>query len=57
MHGNAAEWAVPADGAANAIARGGSWYDRPFRCTAASRVAYAPHQRVFNTGFRVVVEN
>jgi len=57
MHGNAAEWTVPDGPFAVAVARGGSWYDRPFRCTAASRVAYAPHQRVFNTGFRVVVEN
>jgi formylglycine-generating enzyme required for sulfatase activity len=37
------------------VARGGSWYDRPQRCTAAYRLAYAPYQGVFNVGFRVVV--
>lgn len=65
MHGNAWEWtSTPFEGAATAppdrsverIARGGSWYDRPFRCTAAARLPYPEHQRVFNVGFRIVVD-
>jgi formylglycine-generating enzyme required for sulfatase activity len=70
MHGNVAEWtrtafaAYPYDahdgrndttGAQRRVVRGGSWYDRPFRCTSAYRLAYAPYQPVFNVGFRVVV--
>lgn len=38
------------------VVRGGSWYDRPKRCRSASRLAYQPYQRVFNVGFRVVME-
>ncbi|HIQ23076.1 MAG TPA: hypothetical protein EYH34_17770 [Planctomycetes bacterium] len=38
------------------VVRGGSWYDRPRRCSAAFRLAYRPYQRVFNVGFRVVLE-
>ena len=38
------------------IVRGGSWYDRPKRCTASCRLAYQPYQPVFNVGFRVVME-
>ncbi len=38
------------------VARGGSWYDRPFRCASGFRTPYSPYQRVFNVGFRVVVE-
>jgi formylglycine-generating enzyme required for sulfatase activity len=39
------------------VARGGSWYDRPKRCRSAFRLAYAPYQRGFNVGFRVLVED
>jgi len=38
------------------VVRGGSWYDRPKRCRSAYRLAYQPYQRVFNVGFRVVME-
>jgi formylglycine-generating enzyme required for sulfatase activity len=38
------------------VVRGGSWYDRPNRCTSAFRLGYAPYQNVFNVGFRVVVQ-
>ena len=56
LHGNVWEWvAGPADGPA--LACGGSWYDRPFRCTADARVLYRPYQRVFNVGFRIAVED
>ena len=71
MHGNVAEWtrslykaypyvatdgreAVAADGAR--AVRGGSWYDRPYRCTASYRLPFQPWQGGRNIGFRVVSE-
>jgi formylglycine-generating enzyme required for sulfatase activity len=71
MHGNAAEWTRSAlapypcrdDDGRNAITtegekvvRGGSWYDRPARCRSSFRLSYPAWQRVYNVGFRVVVE-
>jgi len=38
------------------VVRGGSWYDRPKRCTSSYRLPYRPYQGVFNVGFRVVME-
>ncbi len=38
------------------VARGGSWYDRPFRRTASYRLPYRQYQRVYNVGFRVICE-
>lgn len=71
MHGNVAEWtrsawrAGPGVAAGNGrdasdslekrVVRGGSWYDRPTGATAASRYAYHPWQKVYDTGFRVIV--
>ena len=71
MHGNVSEWtrsdyaAYPykADDGRNAgnvevrkSVRGGSWRDRPYRATASFRLPYAAHQKVFNVGFRLVIE-
>lgn len=72
MHGNVSEWTRSAympypyeedDGrndtsltGVERIARGGSWRDRPHRATSSFRLPYVSHQRVFNVGFRVVVE-
>ena len=71
MHGNVWEWtrsgyrAYPyraddgrnrPDAAAGKVVRGGSWYDRPKRCRSAFRLSYPAWQRVYNVGFRVVVE-
>jgi formylglycine-generating enzyme required for sulfatase activity len=71
MHGNAAEWTRSAyelypyrddDGrndpknAGRKAVRGGSFFDNPSRCRSAFRLAYPAWQRVFNVGFRVVVE-
>ena len=38
------------------VVRGGSWRDRPKRCTSSFRLSYAPYQSVYNVGFRVVCE-
>ena len=69
MHGNVAEWTqtryMPypyrlTDGREDATAegrrvvRGGSWRDRPRRCTSSFRLAYRRYQPVYNVGFRVV---
>ena len=58
MHGNAAEWTRLDDGASGKkVIRGGSWRDRPKLCRSASRWAYDPWQKVFNVGFRVVINS
>jgi formylglycine-generating enzyme required for sulfatase activity len=73
LHGNAWEWTrsacqpypyrdddrrnEPAAGAGERVARGGSWRDRPHRCTSSFRLSYPPWQRVFNVGFRVIGED
>jgi formylglycine-generating enzyme required for sulfatase activity len=36
------------------VVRGGSWYDRPFKCTSSYRQPYPSWQKVYNVGFRVV---
>jgi len=36
--------------------RGGSWYDRPKRCRSAFRLSYPAWQKVYNVGFRVMIE-
>jgi len=71
MHGNVAEWTRtayrpypydPADGrdapqaTGTKSVRGGSWYDRPKRARSGFRMHYQPWQRVYNVGFRVVME-
>jgi formylglycine-generating enzyme required for sulfatase activity len=71
MHGNASEWTRTAhrpypylaeDGReelaaeGNRVVRGGSWRDRPKYCRSAYRYAYPPYQKVFNVGFRVIIE-
>ncbi|MDH3345703.1 MAG: formylglycine-generating enzyme family protein, partial [Kiritimatiellaceae bacterium] len=72
MHGNVSEWTRSAykpypyrstDGKNNIskedkrVVRGGSWYDRPKRATSSFRLSYPQWQRVFNVGFRIVVED
>jgi formylglycine-generating enzyme required for sulfatase activity len=71
MHGNVAEWTRSLyksypykddDGRndlksdAKRVSRGGSWRDMPKRATASFRTPYKPFQRVYNVGFRVIVE-
>lgn len=38
------------------VARGGSWYDRPMRARSSFRLPYRSYQKVYNVGFRVVME-
>jgi formylglycine-generating enzyme required for sulfatase activity len=38
------------------VARGGSWADRPVNAGSAVRRAYQPWQKVYDVGFRVIVE-
>jgi formylglycine-generating enzyme required for sulfatase activity len=38
------------------VARGGSFWDRPHRATSSSRRGYEPWQRVFDVGFRIIIE-
>ncbi len=35
---------------------GGSYYDRPYRATSSFRLSYPQWQKVYNAGFRVMVE-
>ncbi len=39
------------------VARGGSWYERPKDAGAAIRFPYYPFQKVFNVGFRIILES
>ena len=68
MHGNAAEWTrsdykpypyeEPGKRSTEErkVIRGGSWHDRPFRCTSSWRLGFPVWQQVYNVGFRVIVE-
>ncbi len=65
MIGNVAEWTrdnytktVGGEVVLDKMAvRGGSWRDRPKWATVSSRKAYHPWQKVYNVGFRVVIED
>ncbi len=41
---------------AEKVVRGGSWRDRPEKATVSRRDAYKSWQKVFNVGFRIVIE-
>lgn len=69
MHGNVCEWTrsnyVPypykemneyAD-AEYKVVRGGSFIERPKFSTSYSRKGFLPYQRIFNVGFRVIIED
>lgn len=68
MHGNVAEWtrsdyvAYPYSEKVKTpseykVVRGGSYIERPKFSTAYTRKAYYPYQRVFNVGFRLIIED
>ncbi len=65
MHGNIAEWtrspyvsyqSGKAIGDDRIVVRGGSYLDRSELSAAYSRKAYYPWQRIFNVGFRIIIE-
>ena len=56
MIGNAWEWTTDTTDLGERIARGGSWYDRPEKSTISAQAIYQPFQRVFNVGFRIILE-
>lgn len=71
LHGNVAEWtrdswhpypyapgsaSDPVSNSLEKTVRGGSWRDRPQHARSAFRQSYLPWQKVYNTGFRVIVE-
>ena len=56
MHGNVAEWTRSETDETHKAVRGGSWRDRPERATASFEIGYLPYQKVFNVGFRILIE-
>ncbi|MBL7115353.1 MAG: SUMF1/EgtB/PvdO family nonheme iron enzyme [Kiritimatiellae bacterium] len=56
MHGNVAEWTSTGTDE-NKTVKGGSWYDRPIHATSSFKLYYHSWQKVFNVGFRVVMED
>lgn len=56
IHGNVAEWTRTADASGRYVVKGGSWYDRPYRGAFSASRSYPAWQRVFDVGFRVVIE-
>ncbi|MGL5681608.1 MAG: SUMF1/EgtB/PvdO family nonheme iron enzyme [Marinifilaceae bacterium] len=65
MHGNVAEWTrsdyvsyplKDKDTHEKKVVRGGSWTDRPKYAASHTRKAFYPWQKVYNVGFRVIIE-
>lgn len=57
MHGNVCEWTRSTYNDEYMVARGGSFIERPKFSTSYSRKGFYPYQRVFNVGFRVIIED
>jgi formylglycine-generating enzyme required for sulfatase activity len=55
MLGNAAEWTLTDYGSDEKTVKGGSFLDRPERCTPEIAHGYPAWQNVYNAGFRIVV--
>lgn len=56
MHGNAAEWTASLTADGRAVVRGGSFNDRPKDATSSAKRYYLTWQKVFDVGFRVMLE-
>ncbi len=66
MHGNVAEWTCSPyrmynekdlENSDKYVVRGGSFHDRPKYSASYTRKAYYPWQRIYNVGFRVIINN
>ena len=57
MHGNAAEWTSSTTPDGRAVARGGSFASRPKDATSSFKAYYHPWQKVYDVGFRVMLED
>lgn len=68
MHGNVAEWtrsdyvSYPytekvKEAAEYKVVRGGSYVERPKFSTSYTRKGFYPYQRIFNVGFRMIIED
>jgi formylglycine-generating enzyme required for sulfatase activity len=67
MHGNVAEWTrsdylpypykeIYGGTGTEKVVRGGSWIEHPRSSTSWHRKSYLPWQKVYNVGFRVIIE-
>ncbi|NWK54703.1 SUMF1/EgtB/PvdO family nonheme iron enzyme [Verrucomicrobiaceae bacterium N1E253] len=56
MHGNVAEWTSSDYADDKKTVLGGSWRDRPHRAAAGFSLGFRPWQKVYNVGFRVIIE-
>ncbi|MDA3924172.1 MAG: SUMF1/EgtB/PvdO family nonheme iron enzyme [Kiritimatiellae bacterium] len=56
VHGNVWEWTTDSLQDGRILARGGSWWKRPRHASFESRVPYKTWQKVYDVGFRVVIE-
>jgi formylglycine-generating enzyme required for sulfatase activity len=68
MHGNVSEWTrcdylpyptkkTNQSSGLKKVVRGGSWIDHPKTSTSYFRKSYLPWQKVYNVGFRVIIED
>ncbi|MDD4101929.1 MAG: SUMF1/EgtB/PvdO family nonheme iron enzyme [Kiritimatiellae bacterium] len=57
VHGNVWEWTDERLPDGRVYARGGSWWKRPRHATFGARIPYEAWQRVYDVGFRVVMED
>jgi formylglycine-generating enzyme required for sulfatase activity len=57
MHGNAAEWTLTDFDNGEKMVKGGSYLDRPERCSVNTAHGYPVWQNVFNAGFRIVINS
>ncbi|MCP4313398.1 MAG: SUMF1/EgtB/PvdO family nonheme iron enzyme [Bacteroidetes bacterium] len=55
MHGNAAEWTLSDFGDKEKTVKGGSYLDRPGRCSVDVSHGFPAWQNVYNVGFRIVI--
>ncbi len=55
MHGNAAEWTLSDFGDREKTVKGGSYLDRPERCSINVSHGFPAWQNVYNVGFRIVL--